>query len=252
MNAPALPDDRDHALPCRPTISCTADIVAPGAFEVEAGTLHAHADGLTQWTFPVLLKQSFTRWLQLQVGSNGLTIIRDGSHAQFLDNIFVGPKLHVLDQGTYAPSLALTAQVSLPTFSADGYARHENAFFIAHASKDVGPIHVDLNGGLSAWHLDDSPKTQGYVALAASAALPAHFGAVVEGYFFSDALPAAPRDGGVRAALTFAARPWLVIDAGADGGFFPSARAYSLFGGVTIVPVVFWRSALPPVHPIGP
>ena len=32
-----------HSLPCRPTIACTAELVAPGAFEVEAWLAHAGA-----------------------------------------------------------------------------------------------------------------------------------------------------------------------------------------------------------------
>jgi hypothetical protein len=32
-------DDDRKALPCRPTIACTADIVPPGTFELEAGYL---------------------------------------------------------------------------------------------------------------------------------------------------------------------------------------------------------------------
>jgi hypothetical protein len=234
------------ALPCRPTVSCTADIVAPGALEIEAGTLYAHAVGASETTFPVLLKQSLARWLQLQVGTNGLTVVRGGSSAQYLDNVFVGPKLHLVDQGTLAPSVAVTAQVSLPTFPAGGYVRNDDALLVAHASKDIGAVHTDLNGGLIAWHLDDSPRTQDYMALAVSTSLPAHLGAALEGYFFSEALPVAPHDGGVRAALTFTARPWLVLDVGGDAGFFPSVRAYSVFAGITMVPVVLWRPAEQP------
>jgi hypothetical protein len=36
-------------------------------------------------------------------------------------------------------------------------------------------------------------------------------------------------------------RPWLVFDCGGDVGLFPSTRAYSLFIGMTIVPVLLWR-----------
>jgi hypothetical protein len=32
-------DDDRQALPCRPTIACTADIVPPGSFELEIGYL---------------------------------------------------------------------------------------------------------------------------------------------------------------------------------------------------------------------
>ena len=36
-------------------------------------------------TIPVLIKQTFTPWLQLQVGSNGYTWVGAATHAQFLE-----------------------------------------------------------------------------------------------------------------------------------------------------------------------
>jgi hypothetical protein len=38
------PDEHVQAKPCRPTISCTADIVQPGALEVEVGGAYANGD----------------------------------------------------------------------------------------------------------------------------------------------------------------------------------------------------------------
>jgi hypothetical protein len=237
------PDDRDHAKPCRPTITCTADIVAPGEFEVEAGGSYAHGGAVRQWTFPLLLKLSVTTWLQAQIGSNGYTLVRSEPHANYFDNIFVGPKFHVLDQQKFVPSLAASAQVSFPTFAAEGYDRNTDLFFVGYASKDIGPLHVDWNAGLSLWRLNDGARAQGYTSLVLSTALPANFGVEAEGYFFSGAGTAANRDGGLRGALTFSARPWLVLDAGGDAGLYPSNRAYTVFAGVTVIPVVFWRPA---------
>jgi hypothetical protein len=237
------PDSTDQAHPCRPTVSCTADIVAPGRLEVEGGMLGERVSGGTARvvSFPVLLKLSLTRLVQLQVGSNGYTLIDSGPQARYLDNVFFGPKLHLHDQGDVWPSLAISAQASLPTFTADGYARHEDAFVSAFASKDVAFLHVDWNVGALAWALDASPVVQGFSALAVSPSLPAPLGVAVEGYYFSDGGPLAPRDGGVRAALSVTARPWLVVDAGGDAGFFPSTRSASIFVGMTVIPVVLWR-----------
>jgi hypothetical protein len=237
------PDDRDHAKPCRPTITCTADITAPGEFEIEAGSAYAHGDALSQWAFPFLLKLSVADWLQAQLGSNGYTLVRTDPHADFMDNIFVGPKFHLVDQGSIAPSLAFSAQVSVPTFAADGYVKSTDVFFVGYASKDLGPVHADWNAGLSVWRVAGGAIAQGYTSVVFSTTLPASFGAALEGYVFSDAAPAASRDGGLRGAATFSARPWLVIDAGGDAGLYPSVRGYTLFAGVTVIPVVFWRSA---------
>ncbi len=235
------PDARDQAHPCRPTVSCTADIVAPGRREVEAGARYASvASGAAHvLSFPVLLKQTFTPLVQLQVGSNGYTIVDATPSVRYLDNVYFGPKLHLLDQGDAWPSLALSAQLSLPTFAAAGYTRADDVFVTGYASKDMGFMHVDWNVGALLWRVDTSTSTQGFTALALSPALPSPFGVAIEGYVFSDASPVAPRDAGVRLAGSVAARSWLVFDVGGDVGFFPATRAYSLFAGATVIPVAF-------------
>ncbi len=237
----ATPVDQDQAQPCRPTITCTAEFAPPGSLEVEAGAAFAHGAHLEEWTVPFLLKQTFASWFQLQVGSNGYTLVRSDSQARYLDNIYIGPKFHLVDQKEVIPSIAWSAQVSLPTFPAAGYVRETDLIFVGYASKDLKPIHVDWNVGLDLWRLGDSTRAQGYTSLVLSTALPAHFGVEGEGYIFSGAGSAANHDGGLRGVVTFSPRPWLVFDAGADAGFFRSVRGYTLFAGMTIIPVVFWR-----------
>jgi hypothetical protein len=238
------PSDSDAARPCRPTVSCTADITAPGSLEAEVGALYSKlgSDGRA-WAYPVLLKQTFTPLLQIQVGSNGYTVLHSAPGvpaARRIDNLVVGPKLHLLDQGFIAPSIALSAQASLPVFATG----NDAAFFTGHASKDLGPVHIDWNVGLDIWWGDggNSAVTQPFTALALSASPLPPFGLALEGYAFASAQPYAPRDGGVRAAITSTPRPWMVFDFGGDVGWFPSTRAFSLFVGMTLVPVIFWRA----------
>jgi hypothetical protein len=235
--------DGDEAKPCRPTITCTADIVSPGEFQLESGASFAQGGAVRALTFPLLLHLGVTHWLEGQVGSNGLTFLWTDPHAQFLDNVFVGPKFHLLDQGSVAPSLSVSGQVSIPTFAEDGYVRETDLFLVGYASKDIGPIHVDWNIGLSVWRLAANAQAQGYTSLVVSKSLPADFGIEVEGYYLSAAEPAASRDGGLRGAVTYSARPWLVLDAGGDLGWFPSERGYTVFAGITVIPFVFWRAA---------
>jgi hypothetical protein len=224
-------------------VSCTADIAAPGTLEVESGWLFSGLNDKTrEWSYPFLLKQTLTKSLQLQVGSNGFTTIRGVAPAHYLDNVGGGLKLHLRDQGAVWPSLAVTAQVSVPAFPSEGHLRIDDGFLTGHASKDVASLHVDWNVGLIAWRLGATPLAQGFTALALSTSLPPPFSVVVEGYAFSDAAPVAPHDGGLRAALGMTPRPWLVFDVGGDLGFFPSTRSFSVFVGMTIIPVVWWRS----------
>ena len=119
--------------------------------------------------------------------------------------------------------------------------RAYDALFTAHASKDLGRVHADLNVGANLWRLEDHPLPQGFVALALSADLVAPFGAMAEGYLFSGAAPVAARDGGFLFAFTHAPRRWLMFDLGGDVGFFPATRRYSVFVGMSVVPAVLWR-----------
>jgi hypothetical protein len=229
------------ALPCRPTIACTADIVPPGALEIEAGAIGRRLPSGVQRSFPVLFKLTVAKWIQLQVGTNGYTFQRGSVSAQYLDNVSVGPKLHLLDQDRVIPSVSLSAAVSLPTFSGQaGYARADDAFFTAYVTKDVGLLHADFNAGMYEWGLDASPRPQPFVDLAVSVPLTDPFVLMGEGYVFGDGGPLAPRDGGFLFALSHAPEPWLVFDVGGDVGAFPSSRTWSLFVGMTVVPVVLW------------
>jgi hypothetical protein len=246
-----LPDDSDKALPCRPTVACTADIVSPGFFEIEAGGFSSRlGGGGRSLDYPFLLKQTLTPLLQIQVGSNGYTASQSSARAptiHFFDNLLIGPKVHLVDQATFVPSLALSVQSSVPVMSSGG---QDGALFIGYVSKDFGPIHADLNVGLEVfWGLPGADAAaQPYVALALSATLAGPLGVALEPYVFRSAVPYAARDGGIRPAITLTPRPWLVFDFGGDAGFFPSTRAYSLFAGMTVVPVTFWRS---PSRPAG-
>lgn len=234
------PPPVDQALPCRPTIACTAEIVAPGAFEIESGLLYRRlADGVNQLTTPVLFKQSFTSRFQLQVGTNGATFATAGT--RYLDDVYVGPKVVITEQSARAPAVSASAAVSVPTFRGRGYVRTDDVLLTGYVTKDVGPIHADLNLAADVLRVDDRPKVQPWTALALSWDLPATFGGMVEGYAFADAAPLAKRDGGLLLALSESPRPWLVFDAGGDLGFYPSTRSYALFVGATFVPVVLGR-----------
>ena len=238
----APPSDDDHALPCRPTIACTADIVSPGTFEAEAGVLFRRIDGpARQWTFPFLLKQTLTETVQVQVGSNGYSIVEGDVPVQYLDDVVVGPKVHLLDQTPGRPSVAFSVELSIPTFRQVGYLRTYDVLTTGFATKDLGPVHADLNAGVNLWRIEGAPRPQEFVALALSRTVVGPLGAMLEGYIFSDASPVASRDGGLLCAFDEEVRPWLVLDEGADLGVYPSNRAYSVFVGATIIAAVLWR-----------
>ncbi len=230
-----------RTLPCRPTIACTADLVTPGALELEAGALYRRlgADG-RQWTLPFLAKLTLAEWFQLQFGSNGYTVSRGDVRSNFQDDLEIGGKVHFLDQGALAPSLSASALASIPIFRATGYARTYDALFTLYASKDLGPWHGDLNIGENVWRVEGSPRPQEYAAFAVSRELVPPFGVMAEVYGFSGALPIATRDGGFLFAISHSPKPWLMFDFGGDLGFFPAVRKYSAFFGVSLVPALLW------------
>jgi hypothetical protein len=246
------PDERDKTLPCRPTIACTADFVPEGTFEVEAGSLFRSLGPpgarVRQWTFPFLAKLTVAPWVQLQLGSNGYTAAAGAVPQSFFDDAVVGAKFHLSDQSDWGPSVSLSGAASIPTVPGQvGYLRTYDALLTAYVTKDFGIVHADLNGSFNAWRIEGAPLTQGLVALALTANMPPPFGVMGEVYYYSDAAPVAPRDGGVLFAFTHSPRSWLIFDVGADIGWFPSARGYSLFIGTSIIPAVFWRDK--PVTP---
>jgi hypothetical protein len=237
MHAPmewAFATDEAKVLPCRPTISCIADIAPPGVLEVESGPQFSRdrRDDRTV-AYPLLLKQTLTKRVQLQLGSNGATIVHGPLPARYFDSVYAGPKVLLHEQSRFVPALALTGQFAFPTAN-----RFTNLFFTGHASKDFGWLHADANVGWNLWHLD-APHPQTWYALSFATTIHEPLGVALEAYRFSDARPAAPHDGGIRAVIALAFRQWALIDLGADAGFYPTTRAYTIFVGTTIAPVRF-------------
>jgi hypothetical protein len=245
------PDVR--VLPCRPTISCSADLVPPGALEVESGYAGTFVRnrGFVH-SEPLLLKLTLVPWLQAQAGTNGL-LFKTGDVSRalyYFDDFTFALKAHFVDQSPVRPSVAVSAGVNAPSFDGSSVsALAYGASFWAFVSKDfgspgeVGSIHVDLNGGRNVWGLDASEgRTQVFGTLAVSMSLPLHLGSMVEVYGFSDAGRIAPKDSGVLMGVSYSPRPAVMFDLGGDVGNFPSTRKFTVFMGVTFVPFRLWKT----------
>jgi hypothetical protein len=239
------PDDSMRVLPCRPTISCSADLVPPGALEIELGyaARRVPPGGFIHMQ-PLLVKLTVVEWLQVQVGTNGY-VFTSGDVSRtlpYFDDVSFGLKTHFVDQTDVVPSLAVSAALSVPTPYYNGaFPFAYDASFWAYASKDVGPVHLDLNGGFNFWQFDLPERSfQPFVTLAATVALPLGFGAMAESYWFDYAGPIALRDGGLLLAGSYAPSHRVLFDAGVDVSFFPSTRAYTMFAGLTFIPARLW------------
>jgi hypothetical protein len=242
-----FPDENYRVLPCRPTVSCTADLVPPGTLEIEAGYLaRSISSGGYVHAQPFLAKLTLLERLQLQVGTNGKIITTGNvvSEARYLDDISIGLKPKLLDQTSALPSVAASAALSIPSWD-----RHPDfpfaydASFWAYASKDIGQFHFDLNGGLNIWEFDVSPSYQPFISAALGAPLAGGFGAILEGYAFADGgSRISPKDTGILTGLTYAPEPWIMFDAGADLGAVRQQRKWSLFTGLTVILYDFWAA----------
>ena len=244
--ARAADDPNDlHVRPCRPTISCSADLVPPGAVEIELGYAprSVRPGGWTH-TEPVLLKLTLTRWLQAQVGGSGYVFTQGqvAKSLRYYDDVSFGFKTHVVDQTSVIPSVSASAALSVPSFQPPVEFPHAyDLGFWVYASKDIGKVHLDLNGGANLWQFDHPDRSvQPFAALASSFSIVGPVGAMAETYVFASAGRIAPKDAGLLTALSYAPGPRVLFDAGVDTSFVQSTRLFTLFVGVTFVPVRLW------------
>ena len=229
-----------QVLPCRPTITCTADLAAPGTLELELGyqlTLPSASPNVQ--TSPFLAKLPVAHWLELQVGTNGFTAT---DHARYVDNAVAGAKFHLLDQSATSPSLAVTASISVPTVAEMGYVQVYDAELVAHASKDVGKLHLDANVGVIANDLGAKRVLQPFVAVAATYPLTKTVALAIEPHYFADAAPFAHRDLGAIGAIEVAVRGWLVFDAAIDA-VYRDQRSIAVIAGASIAPARLWSTS---------
>ena len=234
-------DGSDEALPCRPTIACTAYIAPPGDVELEMGYLFRRLEhGSPQHTTPFLLKLSIATWVQLQVSSNGYTVTNSPPLSHYFDDVAVGAKLHAIDQYNYFPSLSFSVLLNLPTPPQRGYARGYDGLLTAYITEKFGRFEVDLNVGVNIWRTALSIVVQPWAAFAMSYGLPRSFVVMVETYYFADAQPVVGRDGGTLFALSYTPRSWIVFDTGVDAGWFSSERSVSAFVGATLIVGNLW------------
>jgi hypothetical protein len=231
--------------PCRPTISCSADIVPAGVLEIELGyaARRVRPDGFFHLQ-PLLVKLTVLRWLQAQLGTNGYVFTSgDVSRSlQYVDDVSLGLKTRFVEQTDVRPSLAVSAALSIPTpYRNDTFPFAYDASFWAYASKDYGPVHLDLNGGVNLWQFDISQRSvQPFVSLASTFELPHGMGTMAEAYWFDDGGPIALRDAGVLLAASYAPSRRVLFDAGIDWSLVPTTRTYTLFVGATFIAARLW------------
>jgi hypothetical protein len=180
-------------------------------------------------TTPYLFKLPLTSNVEVHVAGNGYTI---APGAKFFDDVLVGGKLHLVDQASARPSLALTLWAGLPADQGT-----YEAFAIGHVSKDVGKLHFDGIVALAAYHLEGPVTYQPFTALAAT--YPLWRG----GRHRSSRITSRTRCRTRRetVAVAYAPRPWLVFDAALDACVTEQPAVLAMVGA-SIALVRLWGS----------
>ncbi len=229
--------ERVSTLACRPTIACMAEIVPKGFFEVEAGYGGRASAGALAHSGQLLLKYSLLDTVQLQLATNNLFLVGQGLAPRAVDGVMPGLKVKFNDQGEVMPSNGISVHVAFPTHGFEGAAQRTiDASAWWYISKDVGPVHGDINFAVNVFDVTHNPTPQGLMTLALSMPIGFGFGVMSEAYTLFGNVEAVPVDGGWLNAISYSPIPEIAFDAGADVGFYWQTRTVSFFAGITFVP----------------
>lgn len=219
------------AVPNRPTIASTAEVVQPGVLELEygfeGGDGHQNINGL--------MKFGLTKWLEVRVANN--PILRDSAVFGTGDS-GAGFKLRMFSQNEKGrPTATLLYAVTIPSAShALGTQAYGHAIQIL-VSKDFGKHHFDWNEGIQ---LSGRPRPlpsgydRGYFsALSWSHPLRGKWGFTAELAGTSKINDTTPGVMTILFAPTYSVSPRLVLDAGGYVAAYGNLPRVTAFVGVT-------------------
>jgi hypothetical protein len=228
------------AVPNRPTASTTAETVDRGVFEIEAGgeiaSGHQSVNGL--------LKLGARRGLELWLAGNPFErnrvivapppmpgLLPTERYEAGIGDTSVGFKLKAVSQEGAVPSLGVLYLANLPTAEGEGEVDHS---FVLLVSKDYGKHHLDLNQGLT---LVGRPVVSGFEV--------SSFTALTWSYPVTDRVGIAAELSGetatdyddatlaTLAAITYAVKPRLVLDAAVSFGLRGDLPDATVMAGLT-------------------
>ena len=224
--------------PNRPSFATPADTTQEGVLEWEAGFQRSlYRSGARSDFEPILWKLGQTSHFEWRLGWNGhLTqTAPEGSHTQGLTDPTFGFQWHPLDQDRVGFDGSIGYFHKFPTANAAkglGSGRADDTL-VALASKDLGPVHVDVNL-LQGWlgQPDGSRAGQTAAVVSTSWSLPGPWGMGAELYSVGPA-PGFTRDTAALVYVSYQVSSRLVLDAGSDHGLSTGAPRWDYFFGVT-------------------
>lgn len=236
------------AQPERPTLATHAGTVATGFLEVESGVEFDRlgADHVTSLTF--VTKIGVTTHLQFSIFASAVNpSAADGG----VGDLAAGFKWRILDAHPALGDFALLPSVKFPTGSASrgSGTGTTDASLLFISSRDVGPVHVDLNAGYTRRSGDGSQAPRDATVWTASfggaIAGKANWTAEVYGYPGTGGAGGGAPIVALLAGPTFNVREWIVVDVGA---IIPVAGAqpWALYAGVVYNVGRLWGAERPP------
>ena len=214
----AKPRDPHAAQPERPTVATHAGTVARGWIEVEAGLEADNGIGDSgNHITTIVTKFGVAENKQLSVYINGST--PDGGRTGFGD-LAVALKWRLREDHAILGDFAIQPMIKFPTGSltrGTGTGTTDASLLLI-SSRDVGPVHIDLNTGftLRSGNGSDAPTSQFVWTASFGGMVIEKLGWVAElyGYPGTGGKSGAPPLAGFLFGPTFAATEWLVLDAG--------------------------------------
>lgn len=224
--------------PNRPTFATPSRTTQVGVLELEAGFQRTEfKDGSRSDFEPILFKFGQATRFEWRLGWNGYltNTAPDGSRVGGFSDPTFGFQWHPVDQGRAGVDAAIGVFHKFATANARdglGSSRADDTLVLL-ASKDFGPIHVDVNY-LHGWigQPEGSRAGQNSGTVSASWPLSGAWGMGAEVYRIG-ALSGVPQDTAFLTYASYQASSRTVFDAGFDHGLTSGAPRWNLFFGVT-------------------
>ncbi|HVZ49886.1 MAG TPA: transporter [Gemmatimonadaceae bacterium] len=230
------PRDPHAAQPERPTVATHAGTVAPGWLELESGLEFDRGPGRDRNTlFGTLAKVGVSPHTQLSVF---VAASAPRGAAGGIGDVAITYKWRVMEHDGLLGDVAIQPGLTLPTGSISRGTGTEttDASLLLISSRDVGPLHIDLNAGYTrrSGSGANAPRDQWVWTASFGGVLQAATGwtAEVFGYPGTGGPSGASPVTAVLAGPTYTARRWLVFDVGV---IVPVAgpQPHALYAGAT-------------------
>jgi len=227
--------DELNATPYRPTVSNPADLPVPRHFEWEGGGYDERDPGDARHaSVPYLLKYAFTEDVGVLVGGESFVADRSGGDTTrgWGDTSVAMKFRHALSEST---ALGLEAGATVPTASHHLGSGHADYTLNGIVSTEAVGCDVDLNLSYTRLGVADPGAGRDQVgwAIAASHDLAGNWG--IAGELSGTGQRGTHATAQFLSALSFAAAPTLVFDAGALFGLNRESPRRGLFAGVTML-----------------